>query len=111
MARGNEIIVSANPRGRFIEGKLATGITPKPGTILQLQVATAIDTNGRFTFELFNADADGARPKGPLCILDMDWGAGKDCFGRLCGFSRCSMLRSCSRRGIQSSRGQHFRYC
>ena len=76
MARGNEIIVSANPRGRFIEGKLATGITPKPGTILQIQ-ATAIDTNGRFTFELFNADADGGRPKGPLCILDIDWGQGK----------------------------------
>lgn len=76
MARGNEIIVSANPRGRFIEGKLATGITPKPGTILQIQAA-AIDANGRFTFELYNADADGGRPKGPLCILDLDWGQGK----------------------------------
>ena len=77
MARGNEIIVSANPRGRFIEGKLKTGITPKPGTILQLQAATAIDANGRFTFELAAPDADGGRPKGPLCILDLDWGQGK----------------------------------
>lgn len=68
MARGKEIIVSANPRGRFLEGQLATGITPKPGTILQIK-AQAIDANGRFTFELYNRSADGDRPIGPLCIL------------------------------------------
>jgi hypothetical protein len=77
MARGNDIIVSSNPRGRFVEGKLKTGITPKPGTIMQLEAATAIDANGRFTFELAAPDADGGRPKGPLLILDYDWGTGK----------------------------------
>ncbi len=69
MARGYGIIVSAEPRGRFTEGKLDTGITPKPGTILQIKVSAGIDDNGRFTFEIFNVDADGGRPKGPLFIL------------------------------------------
>lgn len=77
MARGKEIIVSANPRGRFLEGKLATGITPKPGTILQIK-AQAIDANGRFTFELYNRSADGDRPIGPLCILLDDYLQGLD---------------------------------
>ncbi len=76
MARGNEIIVSANPRGVFTEGTLAA-ITPKPGTVLQIDVSAGIDSNGRFTFELYNADADGARPKGPLYILLPDVNSGK----------------------------------
>lgn len=74
MARGNEIILPSNPRGVFKEGYLATGITPKPGQILQIQ---ALDANGRFTFGLAAPDADGGRPKGSLCILDIDWGQGK----------------------------------
>ena len=77
MARGNEIVVTSEPHGRFLEGKLKTGITPKPGTILQPQVATAIDSNGRWTFELAAPDATGGRPKGPICILLADWGQGK----------------------------------
>jgi hypothetical protein len=72
MARGSDIIVTADPKGRWIEGKLDIGITPKPGTILQIKASSGIDNNGRFTFELYNADADGGRPKGPWLILDMD---------------------------------------
>lgn len=77
MARGNDIIVSANPRGRFLEGKIASGETPKPGTVLQIQASAGLDSNGRFTFEIYNADADGGRPKGPLCILLPDYLQGK----------------------------------
>ena len=69
MARGNEIIVSARPGGRFLEGPLTTGSTPKPGTILQIDASAGIDDNGHFSFEPFNADADGGRPKGPLFVL------------------------------------------
>lgn len=72
MAFGNEIIVTSNPRGVFREGKIAAAETPKPGTIMQIQAAGGLDANGRFVFEIYNADADGGRPKGPLWILLTD---------------------------------------
>ena len=68
MARGNGIIVSAEPKGRYMEGYIASGETPKPGTVLQIQAATAL-RGGRHTFEIYNADADGGMPKGPLYVL------------------------------------------
>lgn len=76
MARGNEIIVSANPRGVFMEGFIGEGLTPKPGTVMQIQAATSL-TGGRHTFELYNADADGGMPKGPLYVLLADTLRGK----------------------------------
>jgi len=76
MARGTEIIVSANPRGVFAEGTL-TAITPKPGTIMQIDISAGLDGTGRFTYEIYNADADGGRPKGPLFILLPDRLQGK----------------------------------
>lgn len=68
MARGNSIIVSAQPQGRFAEGYIAAGETPKPGQILQIQMATALK-GGLHTYEIYNADADGGRPKGPIFVL------------------------------------------
>lgn len=90
MAKGNEIIVSAHPRGHFMEGIIGAGLTPKPGTIMQIQIATAT-VGGRWTWELYNADADGGRPKGPFIVLLPDhlqgktatdaYAAGDHCFG------------------------------
>lgn len=90
MARGSNIIVTSEPKGRFIEGAIATGETPKPGTIMQIQDSAGLDENGRFTFEAYNADADGARPKGPIFVLLGDdyqgrlstgaYAAGESCF-------------------------------
>lgn len=68
MAKGNEIIVSADPRGHFSEGTIAAGETPKPGTILQRQTSVALKS-GRWTYEIYNADADGGRPKGAIWLL------------------------------------------
>lgn len=76
MARGNEIIVSANPRGVFMEGAIGTGLTPKPGTIMQIDPSVSL-VGGRHTFVLYNADADGGRPKGPLYVLLEDSLQGK----------------------------------
>jgi hypothetical protein len=56
MAKGNEIIVSANPQGKFLEG-IVSG-TPKPGTCMQIKAATE-PVGGRYTWEVYNADADG----------------------------------------------------
>ena len=58
MAKGNEIIVSAEPGGRFLEG-IVSG-TPKPGTVMQLKAATE-PVNGRHTWEVFNGAADAER--------------------------------------------------
>lgn len=77
MARGQKIIVSSEPGGRFVEGIIAAGITPKPGTVVQVQAATAL-VAGRQTWEVYNADADGGRPKGPFIILLEDSLQGRD---------------------------------
>lgn len=70
MARGNSIIVSApeSPRGVFDEGYIGAGNTPKPGTVMQRDLSVAL-RGGRFTYVVYNADADGGRPKGALKIL------------------------------------------
>jgi len=58
MAKGTEIIVTANPRGVKAEGFVSG--TPKPGTCMQVKAATE-PVGGRHTWEVFNADADGNR--------------------------------------------------
>jgi hypothetical protein len=59
-----------------MEGIIATGETPKPGQIVQIQIATAEQGN-RWTWEIYNADADGGRPKGPFIVLCEDLLQGK----------------------------------
>jgi hypothetical protein len=72
MARGaNQIIVTANPRGITGWGYIGAGITPKPGTIMQFDPTVAIKT-GQHTLKLYDRDADGNRPAGPLVVLDND---------------------------------------
>ncbi len=75
--RGNEIVVSAEPNGRFIEGTIKAAETPKPGTILQIDSSAGIDSLGRFVWEIFNSSADGVHPLGPFIILREDIGQGK----------------------------------
>lgn len=66
MAKGNDIIVSNNPRGRREE--IIISGTPKPGTVMT--VTTAALSNGRFTMEAYNRDADGNRA--PIAVLLAD---------------------------------------
>jgi len=56
MALGNNIIISSDPKGVFLEGIISG--TPKPGTVMQVKAATE-KTSGRFTWEVYNPDADG----------------------------------------------------
>jgi hypothetical protein len=69
--RGNKIIVSSEPQGQLVEGIIGAGLTPKPGTIMQIDASIALN-NGRHTWVLFNADADGGMPKGPYILLKED---------------------------------------
>jgi hypothetical protein len=88
MARGNEIIVTANPKGNFLEGKIAAGETPKPGTILQIDPSAALE-GGRHTWKVYNRDADGDRPAGPFAVLLADSFQGKTATDAYAAGDRC----------------------
>jgi hypothetical protein len=68
MARGNEIIVTADPKGQFEEGLVKSGDTFKPGMIVQKDLSVDL-VGGRHTFTIYNADADGGRPKGAFWVV------------------------------------------
>lgn len=69
--KGNEIIASADPRGKFI-GCIVSG-TPVPGTCMEKVPATA-PVNGRFQYR---ARSITAGSKGPVAILMADSLQGK----------------------------------
>jgi hypothetical protein len=56
MPKGSGIIVTSNPQGKQLEGFVSG--TPKPGTMMQIQVGTAL-VGGRFTWEAYAPGADG----------------------------------------------------
>ncbi len=66
MARGNEIIVTADPKGQFETGYLDSA--GYPGMIYQKNYATAL-IGGRHTFTVYNRDADGNMPAGSYWVL------------------------------------------
>jgi hypothetical protein len=65
--RGNAILITEDPRGRFKEG-VVDG-TPKPGSIMQLLAGTSVDDNGHHTWGVYDRSADGDNPAGPLAVL------------------------------------------
>lgn len=71
MARGNEIIVSANPRGIFDEGYVAAGETHYPGMIVEKDPTVALK-GGRHTYKLATPGADGGIPKGSYWVVRAD---------------------------------------
>ncbi len=75
MAKGNRIILTPD-RGVKVEGIIASGETPSPGQIVQIDPTVAVQGN-RFTWKLYNRDADGNRPAGPHIVLCEDIGQGK----------------------------------
>lgn len=78
MARGNGIIVApgVEPKGRFWEGIVNAGETFTPGVCVQIDPSQALQ-GGRHVCKLYNADADGGRPKGPIIIVTEDTYSGK----------------------------------
>jgi hypothetical protein len=88
MARGSRIVVDTSRRGKTDEGYIGTGNTPKPGTILQIDPSVALK-GGRPTYILYNADADGGRPKGPFFVLEEDALFGKTVSDAYAAGDRC----------------------
>lgn len=74
MARGNSIIVTADPKGQFDEGLVATGETFYPGMIVQRDVSVALK-GGRWTYKIYNRDADGNMPAGSYWVVTERLGA------------------------------------
>jgi hypothetical protein len=72
MAIGNEIVVSSNPKGVFLEGTVSG--TPKPGTVMQVSAGVE-PVGGRHQWEVYNADADGDQRI--IAVLDIDHLQGK----------------------------------
>ncbi len=70
MSKGREIVLTAEPQGRFLEGIILG--TPKPGTCMEQTSAAPV--NGRFTYQAVTR-ATGA--KGPVFVLLPDTYQGK----------------------------------
>lgn len=68
MARGNETIVTANPRGVFEEGYVKTGQTFSPGMGVLRDASVAL-INGKHTYKLYDETADGDHPTGALWVV------------------------------------------
>jgi len=93
MAYGNAIIVSGEPKGVFKEGIIATGQTPKPGVVMEIDPGVS-DVNGRFTWQPYGVGADGTGAvsadgdRGVIAVLLPDptknattaYAAGANCF-------------------------------
>lgn len=70
MARGNVIVVSAQPNGKFMEGYISG--TPTPGILVER--TTAAPVNGRFTYQAVTRSTGAI---GPVYVLLPDELQGK----------------------------------
>ena len=68
MARGNEIIVTADPKGQFNEFHVASGETWYPGMIVMPDPSVAL-IGGRHTGKIYDRGADGDRPSGGWWVV------------------------------------------
>lgn len=69
MAKGNSIIVSGEPRGKFLEGKISG--TSKPGTWMQIKASDGVDeATGRFTWEPYAPGTNGHRKLVAILLPD-----------------------------------------
>lgn len=75
-ARGNRIILTPD-RGFWVEGIVNAGETFYPGMGVQMDPSQALQ-GGRHVHKIYNADADGGRPKGPIIIVTEDIKQGKN---------------------------------
>ncbi len=66
--RGKRTIVTAEPLGYQGEGVVGTGLTFYPGMIVQKDYSVAL-ASGRFTYKVYDADADGGRPKSEIAVV------------------------------------------
>lgn len=69
-ARGSKVILSADPKGRFIEG-IVYG-TPKPGTCMEIR--TAFYQGNRHLWQVYSPGTDGYKQAVVVLLEDDDQG-------------------------------------
>jgi hypothetical protein len=76
MARGaNQIIVSSEPKGKFMEGFVKAGETFVPGITVQRDPTVAL-RQGRHTYKIYAPGVDGEQPLGPFWVVLNDYLSG-----------------------------------
>jgi hypothetical protein len=86
MARGTEIIVSAEPRGKFDEGYVSTA--EYPGTIVEKDPSVALK-GGRHTYKVYQPGTDGEHPRGAYWVLLHDPLQGRTATSQYAAGDRC----------------------
>lgn len=76
MSRGNSILISSEPNGKFFEGIVGASNTFYPGMCVQIDASVALQ-GGKFSCVAYNRDADGNNPAGPHIIVLEDVDQGK----------------------------------
>lgn len=82
-ARGDSIIISADPKGKFLEG-VVNG-TPKPGTVMEIE--TPFYEGGRHLYRVYQPGTDGERRA--IMVLIEDKMFGNDLNAAYVDGSRC----------------------
>ncbi len=92
MARGNCIIVTGNPRGKFEEGYVKATQTFYPGMIVQRDATIALKS-GVHTYKYYDRAADGDQPIGAFWVVTEDLNAkiGKPMTEAYAAGERCSL--------------------
>lgn len=88
MARGNCIIVTADPKGQFEEGYVKTGETFYPGMIVQRDPSVALK-GGRHTYKIYAPGTDGEHPRGSYWVVLEDSRVGKTTSDSFAAGERC----------------------
>ena len=70
----NTIVISPEPRGRFIDAIISG--TPKPGVVMEVKAATEA-VGGNFTYQVYQPGGDGQNPVGAIAVLCEDQLQGK----------------------------------
>jgi hypothetical protein len=68
VARGNEIVVTSNPRGVFEEGYVKSGQTFYPGMVVLRDTSVALK-GGKHTYKIYDESADGDQPTGAFWVV------------------------------------------
>lgn len=89
--RGNSTIITADPKGQFDEGYVATSNTFYPGMIVQRDYTVAL-RGGRYTYKVYTRDADGNNPAGGYWVVTERMNAlqGKTITDSYAAAQRCS---------------------
>ena len=91
MAKGNEILLSANPRGVFLEGYVNAAL--QPGIVCQIDVSEGLGDDGRADWEAYNTAADGEQRL--IAVLLPDQLKGKLATDAYASGDRCFLYVPC----------------